>query len=59
MDKMGLSEEEIGEELDRRKVVLEWMVKSDIRRYTDVATVIREYYANPDRVYRRARLGMR
>jgi flagellar protein FlaI len=59
MEKKGLSEEEIGEELDRRKVVLEWMVKSNIRRYTDVATVIREYYANPDRVYRRARLGMR
>jgi len=59
MEKMGLSEEEIEEELDRRKVVLEWMVKSNIRRYTDVATVIREYYANPDRVYRRARLGMR
>jgi len=59
MEKRGLSEEEIGKELDRRKAVLEWMVKSDIRRYTDVATVIREYYANPDRVYRRARLGMR
>jgi len=59
MEKMGLSEDEIWEELGRRKAVLEWMVKSNIRRYTDVATVIREYYANPDRVYRRARLGMR
>ena len=59
MEKMGVSEDEIREELDRRKAVLEWMAKSNIRRYTDVATVIREYYANPDRVYRRARLGMR
>jgi len=59
MEKTGLSEDEIWEELGRRKAVLEWMVKSNIRRYTDVATVIREYYANPDRVYRRARLGMR
>jgi len=59
MEKTGLSEDEVWEELGRRKAVLEWMVKSNIRRYTDVATVIREYYANPDRVYRRARLGMR
>ena len=59
MERMGLGEGEIREELNRRKVVLEWMVKSDIRRHTDVATVIREYYANPDRVYRRARLRMR
>jgi len=59
MVKMGVSEDEIREELNRRKVVLEWMVRNNIRRYTDVATVIREYYANPDRVYRRARLGMR
>ena len=59
MEKTGLNEDEVLEELGRRKAVLEWMVKSNIRRYTDVATVIREYYANPDRVYRRARLGMR
>ncbi len=59
MEKMGVGEDEIREELHRRKVVLEWMVKSNIRRYIEVATVIREYYANPDRVYRRARLGMR
>ena len=59
MKKIGLSEKEIREELDRRRLVLEWMVKNNIRKYTDVATVIREYYANPDRVYRRARLGMR
>jgi len=59
MEKMGLSEEEIGEELRRREVVLEWMARNNIRRCSDVSTVIREYYANPDRVYRRARLGTR
>jgi len=57
MKKMGLREEEVQEELHRRKTVLEWMVKKDIRRYTDVAAVIREYYADPSRVYRKARLG--
>jgi len=58
MKRLGLSEEEVREELHRRKTVLDWMVKKEIRRYTDVVTVIREYYADPTRVYRKARLGM-
>ncbi|MFQ5836766.1 MAG: type II/IV secretion system ATPase subunit [Candidatus Bathyarchaeia archaeon] len=58
MKRMGLSEEEVREELHRRKTVLDWMVKKGIRRYTDVVSVIREYYANPARVYRKARLGV-
>jgi len=57
MKKMGLTEDEIQRELRQRKVVLEWMAKNNIRRYTDVATVIREYYADPARVYRKARVG--
>jgi len=57
MKKMGVQKSDLQEELLRRKTVLEWMVRNKIRRYTDVATVIREYYADPVRVYRRARLG--
>ena len=57
MKKMGLTEDEIQRELRQRKVVLEWMAKNNIRRYTDVATIIREYYADPARVYRKARVG--
>jgi len=56
--RMGLSEEEIREELHRRKTVLDWMVKKGIRRYSDVVSVIRDYYADPARVYRNARLGV-
>lgn len=59
MKKMGLEEDEVRKELHRRKIVLEWMAKNNIRRYTDVATVIREYYADPARVYRKARVGAR
>lgn len=55
--KFGLSEEQVEKELRRRKTVLKWMVKNGIRRYTDVARVIREYYADPDRMYRKARVG--
>lgn len=57
MKKLNISEDRVKEEIHRRKIVLEWMVKQKIRRYTDVAAVIREYYGDPDRVYRKARLG--
>jgi flagellar protein FlaI len=58
MDKTGLSESEVQVELQRRKMVLEWMVKNKIRKYSDVAGIIREYYADPTRVYRKARVGV-
>jgi len=59
MKKMGVNERDIRRELHRRKAVLEWIVSKNIRRYTDVANVIREYYANPNRVYQKARVGSR
>ncbi len=59
MEKLGISEEEVKRELHRRKIVLEWMVRKGIRRHTDVANVIREYYANPQRVYQKARVGLK
>jgi flagellar protein FlaI len=58
MEKTGLNEPEVQAELQRRKMVLEWMMKNKIRRYTDVAGIIREYYADPTRVYRKARVGV-
>jgi len=57
MNRKGLDEKEVLEELNRRKTVLDWMVKKGIRKYTDVVSVIREYYADPTRVFRKARLG--
>jgi len=58
MRKLSLTAQEVQAELQRRKMVLEWMVKNKIRRYTDVAGVIREYYADPMRVYQKARVGV-
>jgi len=57
--KLGIDEEDIRRELQRRKIVLEWMVHKGIRRYTDVANVIREYYSNPNRVLQKARVGLK
>ena len=59
MKKLDISEEAIRRELHRRKIVLEWMVRKGIRRYTDVANVIREYYVNPNRVFQKARVGLK
>jgi len=59
MKKTGVNEEDVKRELHRRKTILEWMVQKSIRGYTDVANVIREYYANPKRVYQKARVGLR
>jgi flagellar protein FlaI len=59
MKKLDIDKEEIRRELNRRKIVLEWMVRKGIRRYTDVANVIREYYVNPNRVFQKARVGLK
>jgi len=56
MKRKGLDENEVLEELNKRKTVLDWMVKKGIRKYTDVASVIRDYYADPTRIFRKARL---
>ncbi len=58
MKKLNVSAQEIENEVLMRKTVLEWMVKNQIRRYSDVANVIREYYADPMRVYHKAKVGV-
>lgn len=59
VNKLGISEEEVKRELNRRQAVLEWMARVGIRRYTDVANIIREYYASPERVFQKARVGIK
>jgi flagellar protein FlaI len=58
MRKMSLSAQDLENELLMRKTVLEWMVKNQIRRYSDVANVIREYYVDPTRIYHKAKVGV-
>jgi flagellar protein FlaI len=57
--KMGISLEDVKRELNRRQLVLNWATREGIRRYTDVANIIREYYANPERVFQKARVGLK
>jgi flagellar protein FlaI len=59
MKKLEIDEEAVKRELNRRQTVLDWMTGQGIRRYTEVATVIREYYTNPDRIFQKARVGLK
>jgi flagellar protein FlaI len=57
-ERSGQSMDKVQEEMRRRKTVLEYMAKKNIRRYADVGSLIRDYYADPDKVFEKARLGM-
>jgi len=59
INKLGINREDVKRELNRRQMVLEWATREGIRRYIDVANVIREYYANPERVSQKARVGLK
>ncbi len=59
MNKFGIGEEDVKRELYRRQTVLDWMAHEGIRRHTEVANVIREYNASPERVFQKARVGLR
>jgi flagellar protein FlaI len=58
VDRYGATMEQIKQELDRRKTVLDWMVKSRVRKHFDVSGLIRDYYADPAKMYEKARLGL-
>lgn len=58
VERHGISMDTIKKELDRRRTILDWIVKSGIRRYTEVSAVIRDYYADPTKIYEKARLGL-
>ncbi|MFH7860997.1 MAG: type II/IV secretion system ATPase subunit [Candidatus Aenigmatarchaeota archaeon] len=47
---MGLTEQQVKEELERRMVVLNWMVEKNITRYKDVYNVFNMYYTSPEKV---------
>ncbi|MGD6806641.1 MAG: type II/IV secretion system ATPase subunit [Candidatus Bathyarchaeia archaeon] len=46
-ERIGLTREQLVQELERRAEILRWMRKNNIRSYKEVATIIAEYYARP------------
>jgi flagellar protein FlaI len=57
-ERTGQNLDVVQEEMRHRKTVLDYMVKKNIRRYQDVGALIRDYYADPHKVYEKARLGL-
>ncbi|NIO22046.1 MAG: type IV secretory pathway protein [Candidatus Aenigmarchaeota archaeon] len=57
-ERYGLKEEGLKEELLNRRHVLEWMVKKKIRKYDKVGAVVREYYADPEKVSNKAKVEL-
>lgn len=49
---------EVVDEYERRKEILSWMVKNNLRSYTEVSSIIRTYYYTPREVYEKVRLNL-
>jgi len=46
----GTTVESIIEEITKRKAILEWMAKNDIKDFVKVREIINEYYKNPEKI---------
>jgi len=56
-DQWGYSMKEINQELKKRKVIIDYMVRKNIRTYEDVSRIILNYFSDPEAVYRKARVS--
>jgi len=56
-ERLGETTETVNDELRKRKIALEWMVKNNIRQQKDVAKIILEYYSDSERFIQRKVLG--
>ncbi len=54
---LGKRMKDVMEEVAKRRTILEWMVRNDIRSFKEVTEVIRNFYANPEEVYKAAKVG--
>jgi len=53
-----LTKEYVSKELERRRMVLEWMILNDIRRNYEVGQIIREYYIDPEGMANKVKLRL-
>ena len=52
-ERLGITRDQLVEEMKRRSDVLKWMRTKKIRSYKEVASIIAEYYARPKEFYKR------
>lgn len=53
-EKKGISLEQARSDINKRKVIFKWMMDKKMRRYQEIGAMLREYYADPERIFRRA-----
>lgn len=56
-ERFGVGYDEAVKEIDKRRLVLEWMAENSISDYKDVAKVIRSYYLNPTELLEWIKVG--
>lgn len=49
------SEEKLMQEIENRKLILEWMLKKDIREYKEVGRIVSDYSKYPEELLKKAR----
>jgi len=54
----GRSMDEILEEFERRKIILQWLVQRGVRAYDKVAEVIGKYYRDPEALMKKIEYGI-
>jgi archaeal flagellar protein FlaI len=52
-ERLGITRDQLVEEMNRRSNVLKWMRTKKIRSYKEVASIIAEYYARPKEFYKK------
>lgn len=57
-ESVGINVQDSWDEIARREMVIRWLVKRQIKHFRDVTSIITEYYANPRKVYEKAKRGV-
>jgi len=52
-EKTGRTKNEVVQEINVRKLILEWMIKKGITSSSEVETLIQQYYSNPKKILER------
>jgi flagellar protein FlaI len=56
-EQWGYSHDEIDQELEMRKTILDFMVRKHIRTYEEVSKLVLDYFSDPEGVYRKAKVS--
>ena len=49
-EKLAIPKNDVKKEIETRKVILEWMLKNNLRKPDEVLEVIQSYYFDPKKV---------